>query len=369
MLVKALSLESFGEYSIIVSVAAITATVVNFGGYNLIMSSKKEVKEIYFSEILLTLLNTFFLISLLLLLSLLYDLSLLVFSIFLAEHFIVSIQAITYASLLKERNELVLSLVRTTISLFFLLVCALLSYVDSSESFFIILYVLYSFFSCLIYIYSVIYSSNKKIIFTLPCISEYQFRLKDGVWFLASGLARSAFFNIDKVIVGFFFSKETTAIYAIAMRMHNALFSIVNSALATTESAFYNLRNSELKNHYKKSFKYSFCISFMISLFGVFTIPFLIKLLPNDYSIIVNFLYVISITLIFQSILWNNLNYFNGIRKERVRLLCMMLGIIVLFLLNGGNFLFSLGIFPLYIYMISILFILLYSFSKVDNES
>ncbi|HGH6016752.1 TPA: multidrug transporter MATE, partial [Vibrio mimicus] len=116
MLVKALSLEEFGEYSIIVSIAAITATLVNFGGYNLIMSSQKETKEIYFSEVFVTLLNTLVLISLLTFFSLFYDVSLLIVSVFLSEHFLVSIQGITYSSLLKERKELVLSLVRTSVA-------------------------------------------------------------------------------------------------------------------------------------------------------------------------------------------------------------------------------------------------------------
>ncbi|ENM5867661.1 oligosaccharide flippase family protein, partial [Vibrio mimicus] len=224
MLVKALSLEEFGEYSIIVSIAAITATLVNFGGYNLVMSSQKETKEIYFSEVFVTLLNTFVLISLLTFFSLFYDVSLLIVSVFLSEHFLVSIQGITYSSLLKERKELVLSLVRTSVAILFLLVCAIFSYVESSENVFISLYVAYSFISCAIYIISVIYIDSKKINIVFICINEYQFRLKDGIWFLSSGLARSAFFNIDKVIVGFFFNKEITAIYAITMRIYNALF-------------------------------------------------------------------------------------------------------------------------------------------------
>nr|MCD1256831.1 multidrug transporter MATE [Vibrio cholerae] len=51
LLVKAMPLGVFGEYSIIVAFAAITATIVNFGGYNLIMSSKKSVYITYFYEI------------------------------------------------------------------------------------------------------------------------------------------------------------------------------------------------------------------------------------------------------------------------------------------------------------------------------
>ncbi len=369
MLVKALSLEEFGEYSIIVSIAAITATLVNFGGYNLVMSSQKETKEIYFSEVFVTLLNTFVLISLLTFFSLFYDVSLLIVSVFLSEHFLVSIQGITYSSLLKERKELVLSLVRTSVAILFLLVCAIFSYVESSENVFISLYVAYSFISCAIYIISVIYIDSKKINIVFICINEYQFRLKDGIWFLSSGLARSAFFNIDKVIVGFFFNKEITAIYAITMRIYNALFSVVNSALAATESAFYHLRNSELKNHYLNSLKYSFGISLIISLVAIITIPILVRLFPSDYHIIVDFLYLISITLVLQSVLWNNLNYFNGIRKERIRLFCMILGMTSLFILNGVNLSFSLEIYPLYIYTMSIVFILLYSFGKVSNES
>lgn len=176
----------------------------------------------------------------------------------------------------------------------------------------------YSFLTCLTYIYSVIYSSKQEVKIFFPCIKEYHRRLKDGVWFLASGLARSAFFNLDKIIVGYFFSKEITAIYAIAMRINNALFSIVNAALATTESAYYVLKGSDLTKYYKKSVKYSFLISFIISILGVATIPFVLKLFPNDYYVIVNYLYLIPIILVLQSVLWNNLNYLNGIRKEKL---------------------------------------------------
>ena len=369
LLVKALPLDVFGEYSIIIAFAAITATIVNFGGYNLIMSSKKSVYITYFYEITVTILNTLFLPCLLFIFSFLYDLKFLMICIFFSEHFLVSIQAITYASLLKEKKELLLSLIRTIVALLFLLVCFLLTYFEFSEKFFIILYMLYSFFTCLIYISSVIYSSNQEVKFFFPCIKEYHHRLKGGVWFLASGLARSAFFNLDKIIVGYFFSKEITAIYAIAMRINNALFSIVNAALATTESAYYVLNGSDLTKYYKKSIKYSFFISFIISTLGVVTIPFVLKLFPNDYHVIVNYLYLIPIILVLQSVLWNNLNYLNGIRKEKIRLFCMLWGIAMLFILNLASFWLCLKVFPLYIYMVSIIFIFIYSFSKVRNES
>ncbi len=369
LLVKALPLDAFGEYSIIVAFAAITATIVNFGGYNLIMSSEKSVNVIYLYEIAVTTLNTLILPFLLFAFSFIYDLTLLIICIFFSEHFLVSIQAITYASLLKEKKELLLSLIRTIVALLFLLVCILLTYFEFSERIFIILYILYSFLTCLIYIASVIYSSKKEVKFLFPCIKHYHLRLKDGVWFLASGLARSAFFNLDKIIVGYFFSKEITAIYAIVMRINNALFSIVNAALATTESAYYVLRDSDLAKHYKRTIKYSFFISFIMSTLGFAAIPFVLKLFPNDYYVITDYLYLMPIILVLQSVSWNNLNYLNGIRKEKIRLFCMLWGVVILFILNLASFLLSLKLFPLYIYMVSILFIFIYSFVKVRNES
>lgn len=105
LLVKALPLDAFGEYSIIVAFAAITATIVNFGGYNLIMSSEKSVNVIYLYEIAVTTLNTLILPFLLFVFSFIYDLTLLIICIFFSEHFLVSIQAITYASLLKEKKN------------------------------------------------------------------------------------------------------------------------------------------------------------------------------------------------------------------------------------------------------------------------
>ncbi|WP_341501654.1 oligosaccharide flippase family protein [Gallaecimonas sp. GXIMD4217] len=364
-----LGLEDFGDFSVVIAASAISAAICNFGAYNLVMAADEDIGAIYGKEFLFLSINLALLGSLVLPLMIFgagYTID--VIAVFFAETLLLATQSITYAGLLSQGESKVLSSVRLKLSLLFLSVSVIWAKFFGGQNFYIY-YISYSLLGFFLYVY--ISHRYLKACFVC-CIDDawYLQRVRDGQWFLLSGLSRTIFFNADKILISFLYSSSTVAIYSIAMRMFNTIFNVVNAGLSSTEALYYKLEAIELKEHYIKAVK--LCLILSLALWAVIVASgkFVEIILPEGFEDSLNSFFILSSALFFQVLLWNNLNLLNGLRLEFWRFACMVFGCISLIAIN---FVFSMLMpenphSPSFSYVTVIVLMMIFSFCKVRKH-